>query len=91
LAADTTSVDGIRRTALRARNSTESCSVRIEYTFPGTKVPNIVIPKHKEGVPRKGESVLFIQDGEEHEYTVHHVIHIYDNRVNSNSIQIVLR
>jgi hypothetical protein len=46
--------------------------------------------KNAEYVPRIGESVLLIDDGEEREFTVKHVYHIYGRYAGEYQVQVVL-
>lgn len=62
--------------------------MRIEYQFTGGRRDNVKMPG-SEITPRVGETILFIEDGRESEYTVKHVIHIIEE--DGISVQIVLR
>jgi hypothetical protein len=51
--------------------------VNVEYQFAGRRKGNIKLPG-TEAIPRTGESVLILEDGEEMEYAVRHVYHVID-------------
>lgn len=61
--------------------------MNVEYQFVGSRRDNVKM-SGTEQVPRINESVLFVEDGGEIEYTVRHVCHIVED--DKISIQVVL-
>jgi hypothetical protein len=62
--------------------------MNVEYQFTGIRRDNIKVPG-TDIVPRIGETVLFIEDGVEVEYSVEHVYHVIEE--DQISVQVVLR
>ena len=62
--------------------------MKVEFQFVGTRRDNLKEPG-TQAVPRIGETVIFMEDGEEHDYMVKNVYYIYDE--NSVTIQVVLQ